>query len=130
MSLTTDDKLAIQELSARYAIALDAGDSDAWLATWDDSGVWDGSIGRYEGRERLKQVLPDLAARTKNRRHIMANFVIDGDGQTAVQQSYLLIVDIAKQNLPGTAFYHDKLVKRNGKWLFSERRVAIDTPTA
>lgn len=129
MTSITDDKIAIQQLSAIYANAMDSGDIDAWLATWDEEGVWEGGIGKYQGKEKLANLLPDLGPRVIGKRHIMTNFVIDIDGDHATQFCYLLIIDRNKTNLPGTAVYSDRLRKRNNEWLFVHRSVAIDQPS-
>ncbi len=129
MTSIADDKLAIQELASIYANAMDSGDIETWLNTWDDSGVWEGGIGRYEGKEKLASLLPDLGARVIGKRHIMTNFVINVDGDSAVQTCYLMIIDRNKTNLPGTALYTDTLIKKNNQWLFVHRKVEIDQPS-
>ena len=129
MTSIADDKLAIQELASIYANAMDSGDLETWLKTWDDSGVWEGGIGRYEGKEKLANLLPDLGARVIGKRHIMTNFVIDVRGDQATQTCYLLIIDRNKTILPGTAVYVDKLLKTNNQWLFVHRKVEIDQPS-
>ena len=126
MTLSAEDKIAIQELSAAYANAMDTGDVDGWLETWAPDGVWEGGVGRYEGKERLAQLLTDLGSRVVGKRHIMSNFVIDGDGDDAMQTCYLLIIDRAKENLPGTAVYVDTLRKIDGQWFFAYRKVQLD----
>ncbi len=126
MALTADDRIEIQQLSAKYAIAMDDGDVDAWLATWALDGVWEGGIGKYEGTEKLRGLLPALGDRIRNKRHVMTNFVIDGDGLSATQRCYLLILDRAKQAPPATAVYADNLHKIDGIWLFVHRKVTID----
>lgn len=126
MSAGIEDKLAIQELSARYANAMDDDDIDAWMQTWSPNGIWKGRAGTYEGTEQLKRLLPDIRERTKNKRHVMTNFVIDVDGAQAAQCCYLLIFDMTRQTTPTTAVYRDRLKKENGKWLFVERCVTLD----
>lgn len=129
MTSIADDKLAIQELSSIYANAMDSGDIETWLHTWDESGVWEGGIGRYEGKEKLAQLLPDLGARVIGKRHIMTNFVIEVEGDQAWQTCYLMIIDRNKTILPGTAVYIDLLRKKNDRWLFVHRKVDIDQPS-
>ena len=129
MTSTTDDKIAIQQLSAIYANAMDSGDIQEWLKTWDESGVWEGGIGKYQGKERLANLLPDLGARVIGKRHIMTNFVISVDGDQASQICYLMIIDRNKTNLPGTAVYSDRLQKKNNEWLFVHRSVELDQPS-
>lgn len=126
MKLTAPDKIEIQELSNKYALAMDSGDTEAWLATWADEGTWTGAIGTFAGIENLKLVLPKLAERLKGKRHVMTNFVIDGKGDLASQECYLLIVDKAKQVPPGVAVYSDKLQKIKGEWRFVQRSVKVD----
>jgi SnoaL-like domain len=127
MPISAQDKLEIRELASKYAIAMDEGNIEAWLETWAPHGVWEGGAGIYEGRERLRQLLPDIKERIRGKRHIMTNFVVTGDGVQASQTSYLLIVDIAKTTLPGTAVYVDQLEKINNQWLFVHRKVVLDT---
>jgi hypothetical protein len=126
MALGAQDKVEIQELSARYANAMDDADVQAWMNTWARDGVWEGGIGKFSGADKLREVLPSLGDRIKNRRHIMTNFVIEGDGVEATQRCYLLIVDRAKQAPPITAVYLDRLKKVDGRWLFAQRTVEID----
>lgn len=125
MSLTPQDKLEIQELSSKYAIAMDEGKLEDWMQTWAKNGIWEGGVGKFAG-ENLKDLLPTLGDRIRGKRHIMTNFVITGEGNFAEQKCYLLIIDIAKKAMPGTALYLDKLEKIDGNWLFVERKVTID----
>jgi 3-phenylpropionate/cinnamic acid dioxygenase small subunit len=126
MTNFAEDKIAIQELSSIYANAMDSGDIELWLATWAENGIWEGGGGRYEGKKRLAELLPDLGERIKFKRHVMSNFVIDVDGDSAKQTCYLLIVDRTKKSLPVSAVYDDNLRKENGKWQFVHRKVSID----
>jgi len=129
MTSIAEDKLAIQELASVYANAMDSGDIEAWLRTWAESGVWEGAIGKYEGKQKLANLLPDLGPRVIGKRHIMTNFVITVEGDQATQTCYLLIIDRNKTNLPGTAVYFDRLQKKNDTWLFTHRKVEIDQPS-
>lgn len=122
----SNDKVAIQELTAKYANAMDDEDVQTWLTTWHESGIWEGGIGKYEGKEKLANLLPDLGARVVGKRHVMTNFVISVSGQEATQKCYLLIIDRTKTNLPVTAVYTNKLIKSNDEWLFVHRKVKID----
>lgn len=114
MYLTSDDKVAIQELSTRYANAMDKGDADAWLDTWDDAGVWEGGLGRYEGKAELRKLLCDLGARIQGKRHVMTNFVIDGDHVEARQTCYLLVFDRITEPLGDRRVYGYREEGRRG----------------
>jgi 3-phenylpropionate/cinnamic acid dioxygenase small subunit len=127
MNLTSDDKVAIQELSNRYANAMDNGDADGWLDTWDDAGVWEGGLGRYEGKANLRKLLDDLGARIQGKRHVMTNFVINGFGLEARQTCYLLVFEREMEaKLLATGVYTDRLKKVGGMWKFVHRSVKLD----
>lgn len=127
MSLCCEDKIEIQELSVRYANAMDNGSVDEWLDTWADNGVWEGGIGRYEGKLSLAKLLGDLGVRIQGKRHVMSNFIITGDQTEATQQCYLLVFE--RENAPAlvaSGVYIDKLKKIDGCWKFINRTVKLD----
>ncbi len=131
MTLSAEDKLEIQMLSSRYAMAMDEGDQEQWIDTWSEDGIWEGGIGRYAGLEKLRRLLADLGDRIKGKRHLMTNFVIDGDSDSARQKCYLMVVEIGEQpRLVSTLFYQDQLRKIAGQWKFVHRQVALDKRVA
>ncbi len=127
MGLNYQDKMEIQELSVRYANAMDSGKADEWLDTWTDDGVWEGGLGTYEGKSVLVKLLDDLGVRIKGKRHVMCNFVIEGEGDKATQQCYLLVFERERSpELIATGVYVDALRKVDGVWKFSRRTVKLD----
>ena len=131
MVLSGEDQLAIQMLSSQYAMAMDDDEPDKWLETWSDGGVWQGGLGRYEGLASLRQLFIDLGERIKGKRHLMTNFVIEGDGNSAVQKCYLIVVAIGQPaSLVSTLVYNDRLEKVGGRWKFTHRHVVLDQPGA
>ena len=126
MDLTAEDKISIQQLSAKYAMAMDDADMETWLSTWDQHGIWEGGPGRFEGLDELKQLFPKLGDRIVGKRHVIANFVIEGDGDKATQHCYLLVVDRKKEHLPWTLVYTDSIEKKNGQWRFVHRKAVLD----
>ena len=125
--LNAEDKIAIQELTVRYANALDSGDLAEWLDTWINDGIWEGGLGRYEGKTALAKLIADLGARIQDKRHVMCNFVISGDGNDAKQLSYLLVFErTASARLVATGVYNDVLRKIDGEWKFARRSVKLD----
>ncbi|HIA52296.1 MAG TPA: nuclear transport factor 2 family protein [Candidatus Melainabacteria bacterium] len=122
-----EDKVEIQELTARYANAMDDTDLDSWMATWDANGLWKGGLGDFQGTDKLKKLFAALGERIKNRRHVMTNFVIEGDDAQATQRCYMLVFDrVNEARLIASGVYNDRLIKSDGKWKFLERRVALD----
>ncbi|MBY0358329.1 MAG: nuclear transport factor 2 family protein [Candidatus Obscuribacterales bacterium] len=127
MPLNFEDKLEIQELAVRYANAMDDGDLKAWLDTWAEDGVWEGGIGKYEGKKSLSGLLGDLGARIQNKRHVMTNFVIDSAGDLAKQKCYLFVFERENSTeLVASAVYEDTLQKIDGRWKFIKRSVKLD----
>lgn len=125
--MKAEDKIEIQELTARYANAMDDTDLDSWMSTWDVNGLWRGGLGEFHGSEKLKELFAALGDRIRDRRHVMTNFVIDGDEAQAQQRCYMLVFDRANEaRLLASGVYNDRLIKTEGKWKFLERRVALD----
>ena len=126
--LTPEDRLDIQELTARYAVAMDHGDSETWLNTWADWGVWEGGIGTYETKKNLGRLLTDLGDRIKGKRHIMTNSVITAQEGGALQTCYMLVVEAAGEpRVIATGVYEDLLQKVDGNWKFVRRKVKLDS---
>jgi len=99
--LAVEDRLDIQELFARYAWALDLGDSDGVLDTFTEDGcldhLWQGKL---EGREAIGKALQELwydrPSWWYGRQHLANHFLItrdeDGDGQGARAKAFFSIV--------------------------------------
>ncbi len=128
LALSSEDRLEIQELGARYALAMDQNDLTAWMATWSPQGIWEGRMGTYTGSIELKKLFSELDPRTRGKRHLLTNYVIDGDSGQARQTCYMLIVE-AKigGNSTTTAVYQDQLTRLDGKWVFLRRQMNLDS---
>ena len=64
-------------------------------------------------------------------RHMMTNVVIDGDGERARVQSYVIAITGPAGSKPqqATGLYDDELVKQDGRWLLHQRRLTLDVPS-
>jgi 3-phenylpropionate/cinnamic acid dioxygenase small subunit len=123
----TEDLLAIQQLSAKYALAVDQGRFEDWLATWDENGVFEGAAGKFEGAVGLKKLIPILAVRARGKKHVITNLVTEVTGNQASQTCYMLITDNEKQPvILGTATYFDQLIKNKNLWQFVSRKIEFD----
>lgn len=124
-----NDRLAIKDLTARYALAMDEHDINSWLATWHIEGVWQGGLGRYRGHEELPNLLRDLGERNENRRHIITNHVIELLSESEARQTCYMQIVAYKGGcrVVGTAVYRDRLSKAKGQWYFLERQMNLDT---
>ena len=126
------DKEAVAELIARYNYAIDHNDFRGWADCFAPEGIFDGMIGKYAAHGELERFTADvkkLTATTPNLRHYVTNIQTEVDGDKARSRCFLMMTSTSKEG--GTKIviageYEDKLIKRNGRWLFLERKVLMD----
>jgi len=126
------EKEAIAELIVRYNYAIDHNDFQGWADCFAPEGIFNGMIGRYAAHGELDRFTADvkkLTATTPNLRHYVTNIQTEVNGNEAHSRCFLMMTSTSKEG--GTKIviageYEDKLVKRNGRWLFTERKVHID----
>jgi ketosteroid isomerase-like protein len=124
------DKINIQELIAKYNIALDNKEIDQWLNTWSDEGVWSTPFGEAKGKTELKNFINQITDEfAMGKRHVSTNIISEnGSNNTATAQSYLTVIEAKRTpEVVATGTYTDALKKNtNGKWEFVHRRLEID----
>ena len=129
-----DDRAAIEDLQARYLFALDFHDPDLYVSTFTEDGVLDYGSGDVKGRQAIKDVIarmPKPAAvagmRDGAARHNISNIVIKVDCNKANGVSYWFHYsnDNPKRTgvFDGFGHYEDELIKVNGNWLFTRRKI-------
>jgi hypothetical protein len=129
-----EDRAAIEDLQARYLFALDFHDPDLYVSTFTQDGVLDYGSGLVKGREAIKEVInrmPNPAAtaglRPAAARHNISNIVIKVDGNQAAGRSYWFHYSNDNPQrrgvFDGFGHYEDELVKIDGKWLFTMRKI-------
>lgn len=130
--LTVDDYIAIQQLYANYAHALDTGEGDRFAATFVADGEFVGGRGPGRGGEtRTPTKGTDALRAMGNRggtRHFTANLVITPAVGGAKGSCYLLLFNArtVPASIMETAIYDDTLVKTAQGWKFSKRVVWRD----
>jgi SnoaL-like domain len=129
-----DDRAAIEDLQARYLFALDFHDPDLYVSTFTEDGVLDYGSGEVKGRQAIKDVIAKMpnprataGLRPAAARHNISNIVIKVDGNKAVGRSYWFHYSNDNPErrgvFDGFGHYEDELVKVNGKWLFTKRKI-------
>ena len=129
-----DDRAAIEDLQARYLFSLDFHDPDLYVSTFTPDGVLDYGSGVVKGRAAIKEVIarmPSPAAtpglRPAAARHNISNDVIRVEDDKAFSRSYWFHYsnDNAQRRgvFDGFGHYEDELVKVNGHWLFTRRKI-------
>ena len=129
MSLT-DDIIAIQQLLARYNRAADAGDADAFAATFTDDGETVTPDATRRGREALMEAARTVPQRIPGIRHWVTNHVVDVDGDEASATVYVMVVVAGGAEGPqvaATGKYRDRLRRTPDGWRFTRREYTPDT---
>jgi hypothetical protein len=140
MPLTVDDRLAVQDLMIRYAYCLDVNcTEEEFVELFTDNAIMESPVsGRHEGAEGVRQFLRKAVARRGKAqiRHIITNFLIDGEADRATLKAYFIetmtpleiLYPKSERNteflLAGT--YDCTARKINGKWKLERRTVCVD----
>ena len=129
-----EDRAAIEDLQARYLFALDFHDPDLYVSTFTEDGVLDYGSGEVKGRQAIKDVIAGMpnpkqvaGKRAGAARHNISNIVIKVDGNKASGRSYWFHYSNDNPErrgvFDGFGHYEDELVRVNGKWRFSKRKI-------
>ena len=130
-----EDRAAIEDLQARYLFAMDFGDPDLYVTTFTEDGVLDVGSGEIRGRKAIHDVIAKMpnsrttenGLRPASGRHNISNIVLKVTGNKAVGRAYWFHYSNnnpeRKSVFDGYGHYEDELVKVNGQWLFSKRRI-------
>ena len=134
--MSADDVVAIQQLLNGYCHKLDRGDVAGVVALFADDAVlipeYEGS-GEHSGRDAVQAWYSNYSRTTTaavtGLRHKISTAMIDVDGDSASSVCYLDADSIdpasGARSLAGGR-YEDKLVRRDGRWVLSERRIIVD----
>jgi len=123
--LTADDYAEIQQLYARYNIALDTGEPEDWASTFTPDGVFMNN----SGHDGLLKFATDFKKRNAGRtRHWNTNLLITPTPEGASGTCYLFMFDISTRPATQAASgrYQDTLVKTASGWKFKARKVLPD----
>ena len=126
------DKTTIAELIAQYNFAIDHEDYQGWADCFAPAGIFDGVIGKFDAHRDLDRFVTEvkrLSADSPNLRHYVSNILSEVSGDTARSKCFLLMTSTTKEGGTKIAIageYEDQLVKHDGKWLFSYRKVRAD----
>lgn len=131
MTLSTEDRVEILDLIARYNQSVDAGDGEGFAACWVDDGLFEGSTQTARGQEELRAIPATLRAQNPHTRHWNNNIVIDGTGDEARTSVYVLVLDVGgSPSIRSSGVYRDTLRRVDGAWKFVHRKVTPDRPRA
>jgi hypothetical protein len=130
MPLTVEDRVAIADLYARNAWALDVGDADGFVATFAESATLR-MRATYDGHEGIRRFVDQFRERDfgfPRAQHLVSQLVIESGAEGRCRsRAYVTRV----HRLPGqhrgnchvmwTGYSSDTCVKVDGCWLFEAR---------
>jgi uncharacterized protein (TIGR02246 family) len=121
------EKLAIQELCARYCHTIDAQDSDGWADCFTADGVFAFDGHAIQGRAALREYA-EVHARVMRCRHMTLNhlYEVDGDRASGVSTTVVTLATEGGYKILGQAAYEDRLVKQDGRWRIASRQLRTD----
>jgi 3-phenylpropionate/cinnamic acid dioxygenase small subunit len=134
------DERAIVQLMHRYAHAMDYGDEAAWVDVFTPDAVFDviESVGgrrihREEGHGDLARYVAAYPKPPAFRKHVIVDPVVVVDGDRAEVDSYWILLhrepDGGTPVLAAFGRSHDRVVRRDGRWLIAERYAEVEATT-
>jgi hypothetical protein len=128
-ALSTEDRLDIQDLYARYAWALDTGNIDELVNVFLPDGTIDtGKGAEIRGHDAIRAwgMARFSAPKAAGRQHIACQFLMEGNGETCKVKAYRATltynqVDETKRTVTMVGYYLDTCVKKDGIWYFAKR---------
>ena len=121
------DWLAIANLKAAYCRLLDTKDWEGWGRLFSEDAVQDvtgSGGGMFHGREAIVAATRGSieTARTAHQVHF-PEIAVTGDTATAVWPLQDRVVWSEERALTGYGHYHERYVKRGGRWLITEQKL-------
>jgi hypothetical protein len=139
------ERQEIAALTDRYIYGLDNQDADIYLSTVTADAEIVQVTGTARGSAEIRKMIDDLRVSRRKpmadgtpqppRQHIVTNDYLEFTGPaTAIHRAYWMTVMGMGGNyqVANLGRYEDKLVKQNGRWLFSSRHIinAVPLPPA
>ncbi|MTD54332.1 nuclear transport factor 2 family protein [Amycolatopsis pithecellobii] len=135
MTIPIEDRVAIQDLLARYCRGLDTQRRDEFLGTFWDDGVLHSSLagGEFAGHERIAQWYDRVHSEPEFvpfhwGQHRPANVLFDkagADEAVVWSQFELLTRSDRVPQISSYGEYRDVVTKRAGEWRFSRRVIHL-----
>ena len=138
---TFEDRIAVEDVMARYVWAVDSLDADGYVAVFTDDAVIDANGNISKGREAIRKIVTSLIQRRDDNKakglppsnlyHMVSNarITFPKPGE-ALHQSYWQTVRRGKDGTMIAAAMgrsEDHLVKVNGNWLIRSRKLTVFT---
>ena len=128
-----EDRADIERLLLEYGRTLDARDFKSYSLLFAKDGVWAGGMGTVQGPSAIQAFMEKAIAgpNTAHNFHVLSNFIIDVNGDTATAWSRWTFMVPGPNNTAVAAQsgrYDDTLVREDGRWRFKKRVASNDIP--
>jgi uncharacterized protein (TIGR02246 family) len=138
---TYEDRIAVEDVMARYVWAVDSLDPEGYVAVFAEDAVIDSNGSISKGHEEIRKIVTSLIQRrddnkakglpTSNLYHVISSVRITFPTRgEALHRSYWQTVRRDKDGKMTAAAMgrsEDRLVKRNGQWLIQWRKLTVFT---
>ena len=138
---TYEDRIAVEDVMARYVWAVDSLDADGYAAVFAEDAVIDSNGNISKGHGEIRGIVTSLIKRRDDNKakgvpaanlyHVISSVRITfPKSGEALHQSYWQTVRRDKDGKMTAAAMgrsEDRLVKRNGKWLIQFRKLTVFT---
>ena len=116
-----EDRADIERLLVEYGRTLDARDFKGYSELFAKDGVWSGGMGTVQGPAAIQAFMEKAipGPNTAHNFHILSNFAIDVNGDTATAWSRWTFMAPGPNNTAVAAQsgrYDDTLVREDGRW--------------
>lgn len=122
-----EDRLEIRELHETYGLGVVKNDAEIWGSVWADDAHWDFMGMEVDGRAAIVELWqqPMSTLEAVSFQCVPASIEVDGNSATSVVQTQevLKFKDGNTRMIGG--LYTDRLVKRNGRWVYASRAFRI-----
>jgi hypothetical protein len=123
------DRLAIQDLTARYSFYLDKLQMEPWLSLWTEEGIFDETLvgtGYHEGQVALRACFKQIMDVMADMVHFGGTHIIEIKSESeATGILYAMVEGHTQQggSVSAVIYYEDTYRKVAGKWRFAKRKV-------
>jgi hypothetical protein len=121
-----EDRMAIQDLHARYSDAVVRNDTDDWGACWAEEAHWNMMGTTVKGRDAIVTLWTQAMGQYDAVSFISqaGSIEIDGDTGKGRTQTHEMLVQNGMTRIAG-GLYRDTFVKRDGEWLYASRDFGV-----
>jgi ketosteroid isomerase-like protein len=126
------ERLAIEDVFARYAHAGDEYDADGWVECFTEDGIFevetDGNRIQFAGRPALQDFIHAHIRLLSGTRHVQTNHLVNIEGDNATHRCTLagMLSRSEKVHTFISGWYESTLKKIVGEWKIKHRIVHVD----